>query len=141
MTFKYPPFCNIGNVWRWRSTKSLKVWCWFLQLGYFRVTVQDNLHLLMTSSFWLEELNIWFVIVFVVTEVLDSHQHPARLSFHRLRDSISIGRIYIIACHFWPAKSSPATVTLSFVRWLDLFGSINIQFLYANSRLVIIAFK
>ena len=50
----------------------------------------------MTSSFWLDKLNTWFVIVFAVTEVLDSHQHPARLSFHLLWDSISIGRIYIV---------------------------------------------
>ena len=67
--------------------------CWFLQWRYFRIIVRDNLHLVKTS----DELNIWFVIVFVVTEVLDSHQHPARLSFHRVWDSICIGRIYKIA--------------------------------------------
>ena len=44
-------------------------------------------------------------------------------------------------CHFWPAQYSSATDTLSFVRWLDLFGSINIQFLYANLWVPIIAFK
>ena len=32
--------------------------------------------------------------------------------------------------HFCTTFSSNGT--LSFVRWLDLFGSINIQFLYAN---------
>ena len=27
-------------------------------------------------------------------------------------------------CHVWLAQYSPATVTLSFVRWLDIFGYI-----------------
>ena len=34
---------------------------------------------------------------------------------------------------FWPAHYYPPSVTLSFVRWLDLFGAISIQFLCKSS--------
>ena len=48
-----------------------------------------NLRLVMTSSFWVDEINIWFAKVFVVTKFLDCYQLPARMSFHTL--CISLG--------------------------------------------------
>ena len=38
-----------------------------------------------------------------------------------------------LVCHVWFAQYSSAAVLLSLVRWLDSYGSINIQFMYANS--------
>ena len=96
----------------------------------------------MTLSFWLDVPNIWFAIVSVVTEGLDCHQHPANLAFHRLWDSFSFRRDCVVA--YWVVPLLACTILsgkCSIVRWLDSYGSINIQFLYANWWVQITAFQ